>query len=242
MLELRDVHAHYGPIHALKGVSLSVQPDQVVALLGANGAGKSTLINTVSGIVRPSGGELRFRGASIARARPEHLVRRGIVQVPEGRQLFPELSVAENLRMGAFARRDSQGVRRDRERVLEHFPRLRERLDQPAGTLSGGEQQMLALARALMSGPKLLLLDEPSLGLAPVLVRQLYDILRRLNADGIPLLLAEQNANMALQLADHAYVLTLGEVTLEGPAAQLAQDDTVRQLYLGGTAEGDSRR
>jgi len=242
MLELSDVHAHYGPVHALKGVSLRVEPGAVVALLGANGAGKSTLINTVSGIVRPGGGELRFEGAPIHRARPEHLVKRGIVQVPEGRQLFPELSVAENLRMGAFTRRDARGVRRDRKRVLGHFPRLGERLDQPAGTLSGGEQQMLALARALMSGPKLLLLDEPSLGLAPVLVRQLYDILCQLNAEGIPLLLAEQNANMALQLADYAYVLTLGEVSLEGPAAQLAQDDTVRQLYLGGAAEGNSRR
>ena len=233
MLELQNVHTYYGPIHALKGVSLSLDASQVVAVLGANGAGKTTLINTISGVIHPREGEIRLEDRNIERARPEGLVRQGIVQVPEGRQLFTELTVAENLRMGAYARRDREGLKDDRAYVLDLFPRLRERLDQLAGTLSGGEQQMLAIARALMAKPRLLLLDEPSLGLAPVLVRQVYEILERLHADGIPLLLAEQNANMALALADYAYVLTLGEVTLEGPAADLSQDDNVRKLYLG---------
>ena len=233
MLELQDVHTYYGPIHALKGVSLSLDASQVVAVLGANGAGKTTLINTISGVIHPREGKIRLEDRNIERARPEGLVRQGLVQVPEGRQLFTELTVAENLRMGAYARRDREGLKDDRAYVLDLFPRLGERLDQLAGTLSGGEQQMLAIARALMAKPRLLLLDEPSLGLAPVLVRQVYEILERLHADGIPLLLAEQNANMALALADYAYVLTLGEVSLEGPAAQLSQDDHVRKLYLG---------
>ncbi len=234
MLELHGVHTYYGPIHALKGISLRVDEGQVAALLGANGAGKSTLINTISGIVRARRGQIRFQGEPIERTRPEVLVRRGLVQVPEGRQLFPELTVAENLRMGAYTRRDRAAVRVDQRRVLNYFPRLRERLKQPAGTLSGGEQQMLALARALMARPKLLLLDEPSLGLAPMLVRQLYDILAQLHGEGIPLLLAEQNANMALGLADYAYVLTLGRITLKGSTEQLVKDDNVRRLYLGG--------
>jgi len=233
MLELENVHTHYGPIHALKGVSLSLDESQVVAVLGANGAGKTTLINTVSGLIHPSDGEVRLEGRNIERARPEGLVRRGLVQVPEGRQLFTELTVAENLRMGAYARRDRETLKDDRAYVLDLFPRLGERLDQLAGTLSGGEQQMLAIARALMAKPRILLLDEPSLGLAPVLVRQVYEILERLHADGIPLLLAEQNANMALALADYAYVLTLGEITLEGSAQDLSRDDNVRKLYLG---------
>jgi len=240
MLEVQGVHAYYGPIHALKGVSLKVASGQVVALLGANGAGKSTLINTVCGLVRARQGLVSFDGKPIQRARPEALVRSGLVQVPEGRQLFPELTVAENLRMGAYARRGRASVSADRERILTYFPRLQERLKQPAGTLSGGEQQMLALGRALMAKPRLLLLDEPSLGLAPVLVRQVYDMLAQLKAQGIPLLLAEQNAHMALWLADYAYVLTLGAVTLEGPAKDLARNDMVRRLYLGGAASESS--
>lgn len=233
MLELENVQTSYGPIHALKGVSLALDEGQVVAVLGANGAGKTTLIDTISGVIHPREGEIRLEGRNIERDRPEVLVRRGIVQVPEGRQLFTELTVAENLRMGAYARRDRSQLNSDRAYVLDLFPRLRERLNQLAGTLSGGEQQMLAIARALMAKPRILLLDEPSLGLAPVLVRQVYEILDRLHADGIPLLLAEQNANMALALADYAYVLTLGEVTLEGPADDLSRDDNVRKLYLG---------
>ena len=218
MLELENVHTYYGPIHALKGVSISLDEGQVVSVLGANGAGKTTLIDTISGVIHPREGEIRLEKRNIER------------------QLFTELTVAENLRMGAYARRDRDRLKDDRAYVLDLFPRLRERLDQLVGTLSGGEQQMLAIARALMAKPRILLLDEPSLGLAPVLVRQVYEILKRLHADGIPLLLAEQNANMALALADYAYVLTLGEVTLEGPAQTLSKDDNVRKLYLGESA------
>lgn len=235
MLELEAVHTHYGPIEALKGVSLSLDEGQIVSVLGANGAGKTTLINTISGVIHPSSGEIRLRGQPIHNARPEAIVRQGVVQVPEGRQLFTELTVAENLRMGAYARRDRAQLKGDRAYVLDLFPRLKERVDQPAGTLSGGEQQMLAIARALMAKPRLLLLDEPSLGLAPVLVRQVYETLQQLNEEGIPLLLAEQNANMALKVADYAYVLTLGQITLDGPAEALREDDNVRKLYLGET-------
>jgi branched-chain amino acid transport system ATP-binding protein len=237
MLELEGVHTHYGPIEALKGVSLSLQEGQIVTVLGANGAGKSTLINTVCGVVHPSAGEIRLEDRPIHGKRPESIVQWGIVQVPEGRQLFTELTVAENLRMGGYARRDRQALKHDRAYVLDLFPRLKERIDQPAGTLSGGEQQMLAIGRALMAKPRVLLLDEPSLGLAPVLVRQVYETLEQLNDDGIPLLLAEQNANMALSVADYAYVLTLGQMTLQGPAGELREDDNVRKLYLGESEE-----
>ena len=233
MLELRDIHAFYGPIEALKGASPKLSEGQIVAVLGANGAGKTTLMNTISGLVRAKRGQIRFAGQAIERWRPERVVRAGISQVPAGRQIFPELTVAENLRMGAYVRRDREGIRADHRRVLDYFPRLRERLKQPAGTLSGGGQQMLAIARALMARPKLLLLDEPSLGLAPVLVRQLFEILGRLHQEGAAMLLAEQNAHMALQLADYAYVLTLGAITLAGSARQLQANDQVRRLYLG---------
>jgi len=234
MLKLRDVHAYYGPIHALKGVSLDVDEGQVVTILGANGAGKTTTINVISGVVKAESGRIHFQDAPIQKLKPERIVRKGIIQIPEGRQLFPDLTVKENLRMGAYSRRDRANVSTDLEEVLTHFPRLRERINQLAGTLSGGEQQMLAIARGLMSKPKLLLLDEPSLGLAPVLISQVYEILGALREEGITMVIAEQNANMALKLADYAYVLTLGQITLEGAADELIRNDAVRASYLGG--------
>lgn len=234
MLELQEVQTYYGPIAALKGVSLKVADEAVVAVLGANGAGKTTLMNTISGLIHPRAGQILFLGRRIERLPAERVVRLGIIQVPEGRQLFPDLTVLENLRMGAFVRRDHREIRADLERVFAHFPVLRERKGQLAGTLSGGEQQQLAIARALMARPKLLLLDEPSLGLSPVLVRELFQVIRELNREGVTILLAEQNAHMALQTADYGYVLETGKVALEGEASALREDERVRQLYLGG--------
>lgn len=233
MLELEGVHTFYGPIHALKGISLKVAEGSIVAVLGANGAGKTTLINTISGLIHPQRGRIEFQGQRIERLAPERIVRLGITQVPEGRQLFPDLTVAENLRMGAFTRRDKAGVKRDLAWVLGHFPALEERLSQLAGTLSGGEQQMLAIARALMARPKLLLLDEPSLGLSPKLVRELFRIIKNLNEEGTSMLLAEQNAHMALSIAHYGYVLETGAIALEGEAEELKRDERVRRLYLG---------
>lgn len=232
MLELAGVWTYYGPIAALKGVSLKVPQGTIVAVLGPNGAGKTTLINTISGLLHPRSGKITFQGQHIERLPPERIVRMGIVQVPEGRQLFPHLSVMENLRMGAFVRRDSE-VKADLERVFVHFPLLRERKRQLAGTLSGGEQQQLAIARALMARPKLLLLDEPSLGLSPVLVRELFKVIQELNREGTTILLGEQNAYMALNTSNYGYILETGQIVLAGAAATLQKDKRVRQLYLG---------
>lgn len=234
MLRLEELDVSYGPIPALREISIEVAPGQVVALLGPNGAGKTTLLRTISGILRPSRGTIAFLSQRLERAGTDEIVRTGIVQVPEGRQLFPGLTVQENLRMGAFVRGD-RDLQEDLERIFSYFPVLRERLAQTAGTLSGGEMQMLALGRALVARPKLLLLDEPSLGLAPVLVQKLFDVLKDLNAQGLTILLAEQNAHLSLGISHFAYVLENGRIALSGSAGQLRRDPTVQRLYLGST-------
>jgi branched-chain amino acid transport system ATP-binding protein len=231
LLELEDVHARYGPVQALRGVSLSVGEGEVVAVLGGNGAGKTTTLRAISGLVTTSG-EVRFAGERITRAAAEQVARAGIAHVPEGRGIFRELSVHENLRLGAYLRRD--GFAEDYDRVRSHFPWLEKRRDQQAGTLSGGEQQMLAIARALMSRPRLLLLDEPSLGLAPIVVREIFRILDDLNErEGLAVLVVEQNAKLALRSSSRAYVLEVGRVALEGTSTELAENESVRKAYLG---------
>jgi branched-chain amino acid transport system ATP-binding protein len=234
MLSLRRVDAWYGHVHALKAVSLEVAAGEIVTLLGANGAGKSTTLMAVCGLTPLREGEILFDGEPIHPFGPERIVARGVVQVPEGRRIFPAMSVRENLEMGAFLRRDRQGVRRDLEYVFHLFPVLAERRQQSGGTLSGGEQQMLAIARALLARPRLLLLDEPSLGLAPLVIRQIFETLRRLNAEqGTTILLVEQNANQALKLADRGYVLENGRIVLSGTAASLLASEEVKKAYLG---------
>ena len=233
MLELRAVRAGYGQIQALREVSLRVGRGEIVTLIGANGAGKSTTLMTVCGVVALQGGEVLFEGESLAGLAPNAIVARGIVQVPEGRRIFPQMSVLENLELGAFLRRDPAGIRRDLEHVMELFPILAQRRHQAGGTLSGGEQQMLAIARALMARPKLLLLDEPSLGLAPLVIRQIFTILRRINAEGVTVFLVEQNANQALKLAHRGYVLENGRVVLGGGAEKLLGNEEVKRAYLG---------
>lgn len=235
MLEVRDLKVNYGAIKALHGISLRVDKGEIVTLIGSNGAGKSTTLRTISGLLRPADGDVFFEGQSL-RAMPAHeIVRLGVVQSPEGRGVFPNMSVEENLQLGAFARPSSEKaqIAADRERALNLFPRLRERLKQSAGTLSGGEQQMLAMARALIAKPRLLLLDEPSLGLAPQIVQTIFRIIRDINAGGTTILLVEQNAHMALQVAHRAYVLEVGKITMEGVAKELASSDEVRKAYLG---------
>jgi branched-chain amino acid transport system ATP-binding protein len=233
LLEVRELSVAYGAIEALRGISLRVESGEIVTLIGANGAGKTTTLRALSGLLRPRQGRIVFDGADI-RSRPAHeIVRRGLVHVPEGRGIFANLTVAENLALGAFARVDREQVRRDRDRALSLFPRIRERLAQQAGTLSGGEQQMLAIARGLMARPRLLLLDEPSLGLAPQIVQTIFQVIREINQEGTTILLVEQNARMALQVARRAYVLEVGEIQLEGAAAELAASDEVRKAYLG---------
>ncbi len=233
LLELERVEARYGQVRALHGISLAVEEGQVVALLGANGAGKTTTLRAVSGTVRRTG-EIRFEGRSIVRGSPEGAARLGIAHVPEGRGTFAELSVWDNLRMGAFVRRNRRAVSADLERILVHFPWIEERRGQQAGTLSGGEQQMLALARALVARPRLLLLDEPSLGLAPLVVREFFGIVRMLNQEeGLTVLVVEQNANIALTVADRAYVLEVGEIAVSGSAEELRRNESVRRSYLG---------
>ncbi|SHJ74280.1 amino acid/amide ABC transporter ATP-binding protein 2, HAAT family (TC 3.A.1.4.-) [Roseomonas rosea] len=234
LLSLRDVSAAYGRIQALSHVSLSVPEGAIVALLGANGAGKSTTLNVISRLVPQSGGEILFRGASIAARASHEVVRAGIAQVPEGREVFREMSVRENLELGAHLRRDARGVAEDVERAFAYFPVLRERYRQRAGTLSGGEQQMLLIARALMARPALLLLDEPSLGLSPLLVQQIFGIIRRINEDGTTILLVEQNVGVALGCSSYAYILENGEIAHHGPSASLAADGAVQNAYLGG--------
>ena len=233
LLELRDVEARYGPIKALHGVSLTVAEGEIVALLGANGAGKTTTLRAVSGTVRHTG-EIVFEGKPIARSKPDAVARAGVAHVPEGRGLFAELSVWENLRMGAYVRGERRTLRKEAPRVFKYFPWLERRRDQQAGTLSGGEQQMLALARALVGRPRLLMLDEPSLGLAPTVVQEIFRIVKELNADdGLTVLVVEQNANVALNAAGRAYVLEVGQVAIEGESAELRRHEGVRKSYLG---------
>ena len=233
VLELRGVRAGYGRIQVLHGIDLTVPRGKVVGLLGPNGAGKSTTLGVIGGHIRPTGGAVTMAGRDVTGAAPDSLARAGVCTIPEGRGIFANLSVDENLDLGAFIRRDRAAVARDREHALELFPRLRERLGQNAGTLSGGEQQMLAIARALLARPKLLLLDEPSLGLAPQLVQTIFKIIREINQEGTTILLVEQNAHMALQVAHHGYVLEVGQLVQSGKASDLASDDQIRKAYLG---------
>lgn len=233
MLRLSDVSVHYGMVHALKGISLTVPAGSVVALLGANGAGKSTTLKTISGLLRPSAGKVEFEGQDITRWPAERIVAAGVVQVPEGRQIFSELTVFENLKIGAYTRRDNKGVKEDLDRVYHIFPVLKERHGQMAGTLSGGEQQMLAIGRALMARPRLLLLDEPSLGLAPMVTREIFKVIRRINETGTTILLVEQNARQALAVSHYGYVLETGKVALGGESSALMNDEEVIKSYLG---------
>lgn len=234
MLKIDDINVYYGAIHALKGISLEVDEGEIVTLIGANGAGKSTTLRTISGLLKPKTGGIVFQGEDIAGVPAHEIVKRGISQVPEGRRIFAEMTVRENLDLGAFTRKDKDGIAADMKHVFELFPRLEERRDQVAGTLSGGEQQMLAMGRALMSRPKLLLLDEPSMGLAPLLIREIFNIIVDINKSGTTVLLVEQNANMALSIASRAYVLETGRITLSGSAAELAASEEVKKAYLGG--------
>ena len=234
LLELENVHVYYGNIHALKGISIQVEEGEVVAMLGANGAGKTTTLRTISGLLRPREGSVRLRGEPIDTMPPHIIVYKGVGHAPEGRRIFARLTVEENLAMGAYARNDPQGIREDLDRVFALFPRLKERISQVAGTLSGGEQQMLAIGRALMARPRILLLDEPSMGLAPVLVEQIFETLKTINTQGTTILLVEQNAYMALTIANRGYVLQTGEIALSGKAAELQANEEVRRAYLGG--------
>ena len=234
MLKINDINVFYGAIHAIKGVSLEVNKGEIVTLIGANGAGKSTILRTISGLLKPKSGTIQFEGQEIAGMPAHEIVKTGISQVPEGRRIFAEMTVLENLELGAFTRKDKDGIKADMDRVFERFPRLKERIGQLAGTLSGGEQQMLAMGRALMSCPRLLLLDEPSMGLAPLLIKEIFAIIQDINKTGTTVLLVEQNANMALSIAHRAYVLETGRITLKGDAKELAASDEVRKAYLGG--------
>ena len=233
MLELKSIASFYGKIQALKGITLEVPEGGIVAILGANGAGKSTTLKTISGLIQPLRGQILFQGQSIHKREPHQIVRLGICQVPEGRDIFMGLTVQENLKMGAFTRRDTKAVQNDLERIFQSFPILKERARQQAGTLSGGEQQMLAIARGLMSNPKLMLLDEPSLGLAPLMVEEIFRIIAEINQEGVTILLVEQNANMALQTARYGYVMETGSVALHDSADTLIRNDYVRKVYLG---------
>ncbi|GBD20926.1 High-affinity branched-chain amino acid transport ATP-binding protein LivF [bacterium HR28] len=233
LLELQRVHVHYGLIQALKGISLTVEQGEIVTLLGANGAGKTSTLRAISGLVRPSAGRILLQDIDLTHRKPHEIVELGVGHVPEGRRIFPRLSVEENLRLGAFTVRDRTEIARRQEYVFTLFPRLAERRKQPGGTLSGGEQQMLAIGRALMMQPRILLLDEPSMGLAPVLVESIFEVIQRLNRDGTTILLVEQNARMALEIAHRGYVLETGEIVLAGSAAELARDPRVQAAYLG---------
>jgi branched-chain amino acid transport system ATP-binding protein len=233
MLELKSIESFYGKIKALNGITLEVPEGGIVAILGANGAGKSTTLKTISGLIQPLRGQILFQGQSIHKREPHQIVRLGICQVPEGRDIFMGLTVQENLKMGAFARSDAKAIQNDLGRIFQSFPILKERARQQAGTLSGGEQQMLAIARGLMSNPKLMLLDEPSLGLAPLMVEEIFRIIAEINKEGVTILLVEQNANMALQTAQYGYVMETGTVSLHDTAENLIRNDYVRQVYLG---------
>lgn len=233
MLKLSDVHVYYGHVHALKGISLKVEKGQIVSLLGANGAGKSTTLKMISRLIPAKQGNLELDGSSLLKEHSSQIVKKGIIHCPENRRVFPQLTVEENLQAGAYVRKDKQ-IKDDMEKVFSYFPRLKERIKQKAGTLSGGEQQMLAIGRALMGRPKVLLLDEPSLGIAPILVKEIFEIIKQINKDGTSVLLVEQNANMALSISDYSYVLENGKIALEGKSDELRDNDEVRRLYLGG--------
>ena len=233
MLKLEGVSASYGAIQALEGVSMQVGAGQIVCLLGANGAGKTTTLNCISGVVAPTHGSIHYMGEEITRERPERVVARGILQVPEGREIFPSLTVEDNLRLGRWTRRREGRSDHGFARIYDYFPILKQRARQSAGTLSGGEQQMLMIGRAMMGEPKVLLLDEPSLGLSPLLVENVFNIIRKLHSDGVPILLVEQNARLALSVSDYGYILENGEIKLHGPADSLANDPKVREAYLG---------
>ncbi len=234
MLVVKDIEVYYGAIHALKKLSIEVEQGNIVTLIGANGAGKSTTLKTISGLTRPKTGQIVFKDEDITRTPPEKIVGRGISQVPEGRRIFAAMSVIENLEMGAFLRKDKAKIDADIEMVFTRFPRLKERRKQTAGTLSGGEQQMLAIGRALMAKPALMLMDEPSMGLAPLLVKEIFEIIRDINEQGTTILLVEQNAHMALSIADYAYVIETGEIVLQGSASELMHSEEVKKAYLGG--------
>lgn len=233
MLEVNNLQVYYGAIHALQGVSFNVEQGEIVTIIGANGAGKSTTLNTICGLLRPREGFVRFEGQELSTMAADVIVKLGLSQVPEGRKIFAPMTVRENLEMGAFTRTDKGEIEASMEMVFTRFPRLKERLSQLGGTLSGGEQQMLAMGRGLMSAPTMLLLDEPSMGLAPILVEEIFSIIQDINAQGTSILLVEQNANMALQLADRAYVLETGRVVIEGPADEVLADPRVQEAYLG---------
>lgn len=233
MLEIKDLEVYYGVIKAIKGISFEVNKGEVIALIGANGAGKTTILHTISGLIRPKSGSITFEGHDLVKTAPHKIVEMGIAQVPEGRRVFANLSVLENLKLGAYTRRDQSGINDTLKSVYKRFPRLKERQNQAAGTLSGGEQQMLAMGRALMSKPDIILMDEPSMGLSPILVSEIFDIIKSISEQGVTVLLVEQNAKKALQIADRAYVLETGKIALSGDADVLMNDDKVRKAYLG---------
>lgn len=233
MLSVSDLHVYYGAIHAIKGVSFEVRGGEIVSLIGANGAGKSTILGTLAGLIRLGEGDFRFEGESLGSAEAHNILKKGIALVPEGRRIFARMTVQENLEMGAFTRKDTENIARDLGRVFERFPRLKERRRQVGGTLSGGEQQMLATARALMSNPRLLMMDEPSMGLSPILVQEIFSIIQDVNRQGTTVLLVEQNAKMALSIANRAYVLETGRIVLSGEGKELLGNDEVRKAYLG---------
>ena len=233
ILKIEDLQVRYGGIEAVKGISFDVQQGQIVTLIGSNGAGKSSTLRTISGLVKPSGGKITFQGEDITGKDPTQIVTQGVTLVPEGRRIFPDMTVLENLKIGAYLRKDKEGIQKDIEWVYSLFPRLQERSWQAAGTLSGGEQQMLAVGRALMSRPKLMMLDEPSLGLAPLVVQDIFSIIKEINNQGVTVLLIEQNANMALKTADLAYVLETGNITMSGTGAELLANEKVKEAYLG---------
>ncbi|HAA10113.1 MAG: ABC transporter ATP-binding protein [Syntrophomonadaceae bacterium] len=234
MLQVKEIDVYYGAIHALKKLSISVEQGSIVTLIGANGAGKTTTLKTISGLLHPRSGSMMYKNQDITQVNPEKIVGLGISQVPEGRRVFPSMSVLENLEMGAYLRKDKKQIAKDMDNVFERFPRLKERYKQMAGTLSGGEQQMLAIGRALMARPELLLMDEPSMGLAPLLVKEIFEIIKDINERGTTILLVEQNANMALSIADKAYVIETGEIVLHGSAQELMNSEQVKKAYLGG--------
>jgi len=234
MLEIRDLNVHYGGIHAIKGISLNVEEGKIISLIGANGAGKSTTLRTICGLKEATSGSIKYKGIELTKLDTSEIVKLGVTMVPEGRRVFSNLTVYENLLAGAYLRKDKENIKKDIEYVFDLFSRLKERITQRAGTLSGGEQQMLAIGRALMSRPKLLLLDEPSLGLAPVIVKEVFRLIRRIHEEGVTILLVEQNAFEALKLCDYAYVLETGRIVLEGTGKQLLEDERVKKAYLGG--------
>ncbi|ASS96077.1 MULTISPECIES: ABC transporter ATP-binding protein [Peribacillus] len=234
MLKIEDINVYYGNIQALKGISLSINEGEIVTLIGANGAGKSTMLKTISGLLKPKQGKIIYEGQSIGGKAAQSIVKMGISHVPEGRRVFANMTVEENLQLGAYLRKDKAGIKQDMEKVYELFPRLLERLKQQSGTLSGGEQQMLAMGRALMAKPRLLLLDEPSMGLAPLLVKQIFHIIEEINKTGTTILLVEQNANLALSIADRAYVVETGRIVLSGKSEELTASEEIKNAYLGG--------